>query len=444
MSTSAVALGTVRRTSRNRFLLVFVLAPALFVVGACSSNPVGPVIGEILHNLASDVQAVINDASSSANALALAASSNAQVAIDNAASAFGDQLDKSLNQVSDSTKQAIIKLQETVQELASTSVQVLQKATDDAQQIVNTLPFGHLEPQLTSFTPRSVVKRSGPNTLVDFHGNFFYASQARLTPTLAVAGVTLQPSVNTTNELGFEVPLGDFPEPVTGLGSTPMTLNVPYQSGIVIKSTRPGTFRILITTLPSSPVTSAVVTNTTHTTGSRNQPVSFPATGQHWYISSLDGHDHHIELQAPTPPTGWSIDPGSAQIHIESSVEMKSQPYFSTLDQHGLAVHVDTTSCRVGPFGSCGTGRIQLYVTYDLVQAFDIPNVTTTKVVLGWGDTRTFTVTRNEWRVDVGLFNGSTLQVGPPGETSNPYLKIEDAGTTVRISTAPPNAVAAI
>jgi hypothetical protein len=405
-------------------------------VAACNTlpSPIGPPIGSILQGLSGSVDNIIANATTGAESDILAAAGSVESAIGNAASAYAQDLNLTINQVDNAISSSIAQLQNLVGDLQSTVTQILQTTTNDAQQLINEIPFTDKNPQVTSYSPH-FVQQSGQGTVeLTVNGNFVYAAQAHLTPTLSVGGKTIHPNENTTPQLGFAVPASLLPGAPASLSSISLHLAAPYEHGLVFHSTALDSFSLLITVLPAEPVTS--LTLYTKQQGERQQtivePPGSPASGG-WYLESYSTCQTQTFTTSYNADPGWTIIPSTVTAGIIK--ETNSGNVQVTVNGGTAFAQINAMTepgglCIKG-IGSNGSGSVSFYLTYSEEQATS--NTVSTPVSIGWGDTISEPVSPG-WTLKAILFDGHEIDFNN-SDSSNPFLHVVDNGQNITIST---------
>ena len=433
------------RWSGPAALAVLLMIPLLT---SCSGSSAagGLVLGQLLGQLTSDVQSVIQTADNSASGLENSASANVQQAIDNATSAYDSSLNQTVSSLTGVEASTVDELQSLVQDLSNNLSTVLMSTIQGAQQITNTLPFAHLDPQVTTYTPQFTAASSGSSgtTPLTVSGNFYYNDQSSLTPTISVGGLTLHPVENTTQQLGFSIPNNQFPAPASGRFSTvTLVLTVPYKSGLIFQHVQPGVFRLLVTALPTSPVTSLTLTNTTNSSYTETQQVTKPPSG--WYQQSNQDCTTHTNVPYQAyPDPGWTIDTGVVpQIKYLYNKNPGEQSVTVTSYAPNEIVIQATTiaNCFLGE--SVNSGDINFQVSFTEQQTVNNPQVSNTPISLNWGDQLDYFVNPG-WEMQSTLFNGTRLDFTSANNT-NPYLSVGLTGSnSIQVSAPSPAQVASI
>ena len=200
------------RWSGPAALAVLLMIPLLT---SCSGSSAagGLVLGQLLGQLTSDVQSVIQTADNSASGLENSASANVQQAIDNATSAYDSSLNQTVSSLTGVEASTVDELQSLVQDLSNNLSTVLMSAIQGAQQITNTLPFAHLDPQVTTYTPQFTAASSGSSgtTPLTVSGISITTTRAvsRLPSPLAGSRCTL--SKTLLNNLDFQFRITSSP-----------------------------------------------------------------------------------------------------------------------------------------------------------------------------------------------------------------------------------------
>lgn len=404
------------------------------LVSGCLPSPIGPSIGSILQGLTNSVDNIIANATTGAESDILTAAGSVESAISDAASAYAQDLNLTINQVNNTVSSSIAQLQNLVGSLQTTIMQTLQTTTNDAQQLVNEIPFTDKNPQVTSYSPHFIQQGNSATIQVTINGNFVYAAQAHLTPTLAVNGTTIHPDENTTPQLGFAVPASLLPSPGSDLASISLHLTAPYEHGLVFHSTALDSFSLLITVLPAKPVTSLTLYTKQQGKITQNivEPPGAPASGG-WYLESYSTCQTQTFTDKFGADPGWTIIPSSVSDQIISERDPGNVQVTAIGDTASAQINAMTEPggfCVPG-IGSNGSGDVNFYLTYTEEQSTS--STVSTPVSIGWGDTISEPVSPG-WTLKAVLFNGHELDFNN-SDSSNPFLHVVNDGPNITIST---------
>lgn len=316
------------------------------LVSGCLPSPIGPSIGSILQGLTNSVDSIIANATTDAESDILTAAGSVESAISDAASAYAQDLNLTINQVSNTVSSSIAQLQNLVGSLQTTILQTLQAATNDAQQLVNEIPFTDKNPQVTSYSPHFIQQGNSATIQVTINGNFVYAAQAHLTPTLDVNGTTIHP---------------------------------------VFHSTALDSFSLLITVLPAKPVTSLTLYTKQQGEITQNivEPPGAPASGG-WYLESYSTCQTQTFTDKFGADPGWTIIPSSVSAQIISERDPGNVQVTAIGDTASAQINAMTEPggfCVPG-IGSNGSGDVNFYLTYTEEQS--TYSTVSTPVSIGW------------------------------------------------------------
>lgn len=416
-----------------RLALAAALAAVLLVLPGC--GPVkGDPLGSIFADLSASVNSVIEKAGAQAQFTTLAAAGAAQDAIGQAESAYATQLDKTVGKLDQTTAQNVARLQSLVADLQSGGREAIVSAGMEAQQLVNTIPFTNKNPQVTSYSPRFVIPSNGGVVQLRIRGNFVYAYQQKQTPTLVVDGTTYQPNLLTTQELGFAVPATAFPPSAAAPAPLSLELDTPYEHGKVFKTIRPGVFRLLLTSLPGSPVVSATLTKQVTTTGTATAARRAPAVGG-WTLNSYDCNEHQ-KTQSIAANPGWTIVPSTVQYTYDFNKNPGSADVQVAASRSNIVVTYSTRpACFIGICNGCGS--IVVHIDYQEEQAVTATSTESAPLRLRWGDVVVEPVPQGQWKVSLGLFDGTTREFSG-SDHSNKYVLVDDQSSNVRIQVRAP------
>lgn len=423
---------------------MLILATTANIAAACSPNPVTATVETILDGLANDVTAIASNAAASGDFVLLAAAGAVGDAIANEESAFADDLNKTIDNVSDSVRSAVNETMDLVGKLKTDVLQVLEALTEEAQIIINQLPFANHNPQVRTHFPQfvgaDVIGAPGYSVNLIVKGNFYWAFHQNLAPKLKVNGQDIQPTDKETTTLEFQVPGSAFAVPTPGkIARTPLELDVPYETGHIFKSIHPGVFELQVSVLPSRPATSVELDTQQPVDGVATNSRRFPdATGFYHYDSYHDCLTHVDTLPFPHDANyAWipaSYSPVYAVLKFPNNVHLTPAIYQTTAS---LKVETDPGSPCIPGIVSVGSGDVTFAVTINEETPTHKTMPATEMLDLKWGDRLVRPVPRGQWVVKATLFNGQTVQINDT-YTQDRYLSVINAGTSITIAAVDP------
>lgn len=456
----------IRRTSAATYrprggatTLIIALLALLLTVGltGCDGTP-KDALGNLLSGMREQVDAAITNASNQGQILLITAGGQVDLALSNAESAFAEDLNTSIHNVDAATQANMDRLQVLVNDLSSKSQTVIASAIDGSQQLVNSLPFTNKNPQVRIYSPEFLGRR-GSNVQIRVSGNFFYASEKNKAVTLAVGGQTFNPDLNTTTTVGFSVPASSFAQASDSPTPITLTLTAPYEKGLVFKKIVPGTFHLLVTSLPANPVKSLTLTNTKTVHGTETTstvaPPEYATSGTGWRVESWssckDQSDSHT---IAADPGGWRIVTSSIGVnYIARGYAPRGRAEVTTASPTGFNVQGHTESnCAcvpiTGPCISNNSGDIQYYVSYKeerdtTTTSNETVDLKATHPGFSWGDTLSEPVTPHAWTVKAVLWDGRTLETSA-SNNSNPYIQVADKTDHVEVSLTTPGTLSGL
>jgi len=426
--------GRPRRSQRIALtcLLVITLVSPVTARPAIKQGPVTAVtVGFFLGKLMDQLQQAIEAARNAGLNLEIEAGREVNIALANAQNAYANILNKTIEQIDQTTKSTLDQLQSMVNDVTNNTFGTLDTITARAQQIVNSLPFRPHEPQLTRTGPRFVVpsQQTYPVTL-KFQGNFEFAAKKNYTPSLQLNGHTYSPSSNTTQELQFLVPVSELfaapPDPgkysyVIG------TLVVPWRRLLVKREE--DRYRVILGALPAR----IGRIRLTHTTSHVEHPTKHFESSQFYQSSGSDGaNDDHKDVPYDViPDTGWHVVRNTSSFNDKGSEGDWSQSFVSDGGDH-VTYRITTIHHGIGT-----AGRVHFTISFTETQDVTVSDPHDEDVTLNWGDSKAFSYPAGTWRVVFDAFDGTHAEF-TGADLSNPFLKIRDQAGSVVISTADP------
>lgn len=426
---------------------LLVAAMAVSLISGCgpkgnTAEQVLNPLGGVLSGLRDTVNGIIDTAGAQGQALTVTAAGQVLLAVSNAESAFATDLNISLDKADDAVRRNVEQLRAMVTQLQSGTAALLETATNDAQQLINTLPFTNKNPQVRAFSPRFMTAAANQPVAVSVRGNFVWAAEKKMDVTLVVGETTYKAAENTTSSLQFLVPASAFASLPDRAQRVSMELHAPYESGVVFKSRPVGVFRLLATVLPNAPVRKVTVTNDAPVQSTEFRTTTVPTDGRGLDLRSWDGCTDKSNTVTRSADVGWTIDVSSIKIQygMQTPNALAAYAEVRTASPTGFVVTGHTVAhCVLGI--SNGSGSLNYSVTYTQWRPVHSTQTTVrTLDPIGWGGEQVVPVTRGKWRVRAELWDGTVVE-SAGASRSNPYLSIDDQGDYARITMISPSQI---
>jgi hypothetical protein len=137
----------------NKLLSLVVIGLLLLGMTSSCTPDSGITLGLMLNQLADQVQTIVRTAGQAGRGVVVQAGSEVYLAIQAAKVAFGDSLDKGIDKLDKVAERKLQELETLVHDLQQGTTDLAKDIAARAQQLVNTLPFANMTPQVTSFGP---------------------------------------------------------------------------------------------------------------------------------------------------------------------------------------------------------------------------------------------------------------------------------------------------
>jgi len=395
----------------------------------------GATLGVFLNSSMDKADQIVFDARNAGNAVAMESGRQAVLAIQNAKNAYAESLNKTASQLNQATLNAVGQIKSLTDDLFNKVAMTIDTATARAQQIVNTLPFAKTEPQVTSVSPRYVVRGVAGNVQVVFQGNFPSAAQQDYAPSLSLGGKVFTGS-NTTLQLTFELPPELLFAAPAGPGAavqfSPVSLIIPWPSPWLFglfDSRKEDHYNVAIGSLPNAPGQLTIV----HTvTGTKPETKNFCATGFHQCSTAPCGNnddkDHHHSVPAET---GWHVVRGTSSAPVTAVQGDVRVPSF--VSDAGDAVEYVASTIHHGPFGS--SGSVDFNICFAEEREVPTSRQDSESLVLKWGDSKTYDFAPGSYQVTLKDFNGGSVDFTGP-DNRNPFVWISEPGGKLKVEAA--------
>jgi hypothetical protein len=416
---------------------IIILAAIATLCGAplVGCGPAPDPLGSVLDALGNQVTTIIQNATANAEAAVASAAGQVQELINNAQSAFAQDLNTAYSDATALETSTVNNITALIADLENGAATLLESATTDAQQLINSLPFTNKNPQVTSYTPQFVAAPASGMVDVTVRGNFFWAFQKQLKPSLQVDGTTISASDLETQSLGFLVPATDFSGSAGALSPISLQLNIPYKTGVIFHSVKPGTFFLLVTVLPSSPVTSLTLSTVNRQNSTATKNLDFPnGIGPGIHQDSFDCSTKDVTYPSIGADPGWTIIPSTVTVnYLENKNPDEATVKLDVNNGSQIVFEIITDgNCFLGI--STGSGDVTIYLSYTEEQPVTTSSPVTKSLAIGWGDQLVEPVAQGDWTLTAQLFNGSTVQFNGTN-VSNEYISVQDDGSTIQIDT---------
>lgn len=443
--TWAAYLGSINRSAevvgmRQRKRVAIVMAEILLMLLTAAGCPVRTIVADVVEPLQDAVTDIIDEAAIQGNSLLITAAGQVALALGNFESAFAADLHRAVDDVDDALRERLNQLTDMVAELQNGAEDMLHSAIDGAQQLLNSLPFTNKNPQVRSYTPHYVGPRETEVTF-EVSGNFVWAHETGKAPTLKVGGTTYRAAV-TTSTLAFTIPAADLPHG-SGVTTTRMEMIVPYEKGKVVKTVHPGTFHLLVGTLPARPVTELTVVSTRDVVGTATSPRTQPPDGLGWRVQSWDTCKYQRDAHVIGADMGWWIEPSSIRVnYLRRGTESRGRATIHDVQVTSFQVLGETwPNCTWGI--SYDSGDITYEVTYTLTQPSHTEKNERVDLLaanpdFSWGDQLSAPV-GGRWTVHARMWDGSVYEASSANTSSNGVLKIRDQGDDIEIMVTAPS-----
>lgn len=420
-------------------------------------------IGLILSECFNHAENLIDQAGNRADLSALKAGIELRKTIEHARIAYSGSLNKTMDRVDVSTRDAIIQIA-TVAERVQTRNEILLKIlTHDAQMLVNALPFSNGCPQLISFSPRYVVV-TDPAKHIHFNcfGNFVHAVSNMYPHTLQFKDKKADLITNMTTRLIFKIAAKDIVDMnvlhasntysfSTALlsASWPGPTNAPSIGRIVRqafgrKQPTPAPvafFRITVGVLPSSPGVITLKYKTFKWIREERTHVSEPKHLDSCQMYAIyienerkSGYQHEVMNFTEMAADGWTIKPGSVStVPIILTLGRASLEFVGATEK---AATFRAETKKKSWFKVAGIIDFLIRFTEWRNRRVEDQNISL-NIPLGWTEQHTFTPTRDwdeGWTVSFKPFDSDTTEDFTQAIMDHDRILIErDAGGGFKI-----------
>jgi hypothetical protein len=432
-------------SSGRRRGLVGALAALLMVVQCATActTPVelafgGLTIGALLNQLTGEVQQTLDQASADVSGVLNQAAGQVQDTIDRARIGYEDALDHTIVKGENAVYDQMNNLSVAVQDLEQRTFDSIDAAQKQVQQLVLTLPFANGQPQVRDWDPKFVA--NSHDLLVHITGIFSQADKPGETPTLTFGAHVLQPAENGglgTQDLIFDVPATDLPQPVVG-NIVPVTgkLIVPYHSPL-LHSDQTGTFYILLGILPQAAGTlifQHLVHHVQSVPESKTSPIIQQGGGSQDITKRYCTDKPDPGSQFVMPARVLDVFVLDSDAHGPSTWHVQYDPAFSSSDT--ICLNVFTQG--YGLFQH--SGDITFHLAWTITNQVDTPQwVNDPPTNPAWNTSAVFDIVTAEWRINWTPFDGSATEIATGAHAR--WLTVSPSATELTVTTDDPKTI---
>lgn len=389
--------------------------------------------GDFLQGLFKDVESsldrIISNAENSIIRAEIEACREVSVAIANIKEAYKESLDLTISEIDREISAKFEQLFGLVDKIVHESMEDVEKIMEDAQQLVNSLPFSDKHPQVTRISPRYIVPDNSSTPVpISFYGNFYYNSDKGFQPTFKINNQSLPLLGLQTQQLIFAAPSKylPFPQDIHSYSYLVGNLIVPWKSGWIITSTEVSTFDILLGMLPSSPGHISLE-YTSYVPARSTQP--YATAEQKAWCDNYYPQGWKVMTFAFYPEEGWYFDTSSVNFQITYAHGSHSER-ITTLDKSQIVLEFGCTA-KDGKH----MGRINYIITAMQYKDGTQPQKNLQELNLVWGDRK---VIGNPTLVTFEPFDGGPIQQFAGPSSDNKYIQILKEGDQLVIKAVLP------
>ncbi len=393
-------------------------------------------VGIFLGKLVDQVQQAILDAQNAGLNLEVEAGREVSIAIENAKNAFSQSLNEAMDRIDRTARSTLDQLSSMVQEVQERNQIALKTIAARVQQLINTLPFAQLQPQVTDVSPRYIVPaRQSYNVSIKFFGNFPFSSLAQFKPLLSIGGQKFAASENTTQELDFSVSSTVLfpPTSVDPLKCSLVSaeLSLPWERSEwwgLKKVSEVAQYKIQIGALPSSPGRITFQYTTPRVVTERQRFVQGV-----FHLSSTREAGNNDQKDVPftvTPHAGWHVIRGTSRVERYLPHGECTRPYFVSDAGDRVTYKASTIHISAG-----SAGIMDFCIGFDESREYTVQDPHTQNVALHWGDS--VVLAQNVGKLVFDAFDGSHAEFAG-ADLSNRFIKIKDEGGNLIVSAADP------
>jgi len=444
------------------------------------------IVGDVLNEFDMYVGQVLDKATADANDVLSTAAGQALLAAKNFESQIAADLNKTIDNVDKSIRDTLDKFIDIEKNFKADTEEVLQQATDDTQQILNSLSWTNKNPQVNHYEPKSTALRLEDSTPVDFkiHGNWPYAYETSSLPVLTIGSKTLQPASWSTFEMDFKLPPDQLNAKANAISRVPLDLQVKYDETHQYKDIKLGHFRFEVKVLPFIPLQELTLKNTTSidsvTTKTFNIPDDYDVNHRGYQLRSDQScRDASKDVEHAPKDEGFTISGAAINLLYDAAGE-NADAYVKNVEPGMVHVSAWTRGdCFLG--FNRRSGNIEFYVSVTETQRVTLAqnqvcdllhqvvakaparstnpgsgdtghvndgntssgNPTGTSSndckfgTFTWGNTIVVPVTRDGWALHSKLWDGTIVDFAAGNTVRNPYIAVNDKGDKIEISLSP-------
>lgn len=401
--------------------------------------------GIFLNNLTNNIRTIIDDARNAGETLQMQAGQEVGLAIDYARNAYIDSLDQTISQVDATVRAHLQQLDAMVQQAQNHNAQTLAQLTTNAQTFINTIPSAGLFPQLTTITPRFVVKNTS-NIELTFTGNFPNAAQENFTPTFTLNGHSGHLVDNQTQTLRYTVPPSVLYSSPTSFSANYGELKFPRGPGGLfgIGALSPYMFKVSVHTLPVSPGAITLFWTTTEKVQEKGERFTSP---EFWQCSarSVTHRDITDKLYTVKAQDGYKVRKGTSQFTTVAKQRRGYQTPKGDWDKSFVGEDDQTVRYKVTTRyrGHRRSGDVTFKISFDQYREWTKQTPHQESLPCSWGQeiVRTLPANTNP-RIQFAPFDHTALQHLTVPTLNHRFITVRRQGDDLHIRVKSPHQIA--
>lgn len=375
---------------------------------------------------------LIRQARSAGNDLLLSVGVEIENSIISVQIAYEKSLEKTMDELNELETKVLTDIDNIINKAITEGAKAAHDLLIQTQLISNSLPFHNKIPQVGMYSLRFVPPYVDIFRL-DITGNFPFEFSEEDHPTLTVEGTVIQPILNTTTSIAFNIPkslLGNFPN--DNVKSVVASLSVPWDaSHWYHHKVKYGEFKIELELLPPNP--GKVIIK--HKVKQSHQESS----DRYSDIFIFDSSDNDIEedrslrLSGDENREGWTIQPGTARFDLVERMEgVEGHDWYNMGYQRGSDIEV-VWRARTERKHAGSSGKIKWRIACKIIRTVTTEIEVSDEVQISWGTSRIFNYQAGKWKIIWTRFDGY-IQEFDRSYFESSFLKIDATGDSVRIS----------
>jgi hypothetical protein len=396
------------------------IAFAMILAYSCGSNSNNTnLLSALIGDWSNKINNIIQNAQNAGLILEVTAASQAKNLIEQLRLTYEGELDKSVDAFSEKEQKIFDDITKSISGLEKG----VTEAITNLSNVISMLPGINRTPQIRECTG-NIIAPNRKDYILTLQGGFWDVAAENYKVSLKVNGQIINPIVEQTNQIEFQLPKSLFTTPSNKISYIPCEIYIDYKKSklLLFHNKETATFSQKLIVLP--PKFGEVILETTTLRDSTFVKPNQSCGPLTW--SSKDGNNHNEILGCDIEP-GWTCDVNTVTEQAAGEEGRINVDWFDLGNKSSLTrgQWQILTTPKSGLNGRDGVRSIILHYTIYQTRKVDVTE-RQNPVTLDWGNKIVLNIPRGAvWKLIFRKYNGDTLEIASTEQNST-LIKLDN------------------